>query len=272
MRRRAGRVALGSVGSGDGRDGRRADGEAAPALLELAGSEGLQVAQVHAMLREAVLNGEIPAGAERTQVALAQDLGVWRTPLREALRMLQREGLIASELGRRVQIAPLSSDDAEDLYVMRLSLETVALRLSVPALTSQAGAELEGLMAQMSHFQRVGDRRGMRPAHRAFHLGLVAGSGARGVVAIGELFDHAERYRLAFGAVTDSRFEERQAEHRELLDAVLDRDADRAVTALARHYVQTLRRVFEALDPEHDLDRIRRTLAVVAPSAVDTLG
>lgn len=250
----------------------RTEGEPAAGLIELAGREGLQVTQVHGMLREAILSGEIPAGAERTQVSLAQDLGVGRTPLREALRMLQREGLITSELGRRVQIAPLSSGDAEDLYVMRLSLETVALRLSVPSLSSQAVAELEGLMAQMSHFQRVGDRRGMRPAHRAFHLGLVAGAGDRGVAAIGELFDHAERYRLAFGATTESRWAERQAEHREILDAVLDQDPDRAAIALAGHYIQTLRRVFEALDPGHDLGRIRGTLALVAPSAVGALG
>jgi DNA-binding GntR family transcriptional regulator len=148
------------------------------------------VETVHELLRSSILRGEIPAGAITTQAALAAQLDVGRTPLREALRMLQSEGLVVSERNRQVQIADLSSDDAEQLYVMRIALETAAIRITVPTLTSDAFAEFEGLMAQMDHYMRVGDQPGMRAPHRRFHRTLVAAAGGRVSRVISELFDH----------------------------------------------------------------------------------
>ena len=66
------------------------------------------VAQVHEQLRDAILNGDIRPGIKTSQAELARDLGVGRTPLREAVRMLQDEGLVLAEPNRRVQIASLS--------------------------------------------------------------------------------------------------------------------------------------------------------------------
>src|SRR5213079_2359537 len=119
--------------------------------------DGQHVAVVHERLRDAILRGEIEAGATTSQTALAKQLDAGRTPLREALRMLQREGLVVSEPNRRVRIAELSSDDAEELYVMRIALEAVAVRITVPRLLSADVAELEGLLAQMTHFFNVHD-------------------------------------------------------------------------------------------------------------------
>ena len=233
--------------------------------------DGQHVTLVHERLRDAILRGEIPAGETVSQVTLATDLDAGRTPLRESLRLLQREGLVVSRPNQRVRIAPLSSSDAEELYVMRIALEVVALRLTVPGLSSQALAELEGLMAQMEHFQRTDDRPGLRVPHRAFHMLLVAGAGPRVVVTIGELFDHGERYRLAFGGTTPERWEERHAEHRSIVDAVSLRDVDAAAVALGRHYARTALRVFSSLDPGHNLAHLRATLATVAPGAETSL-
>ena len=181
------------------------DGEGG-AVSEGAGTrDGQNVLLVHDRLRDAILRGEIAAGETASQVTLARDLEVGRTPLREALRMLQREGLVVSEPNRRVRIAGLSAADMEAITVMRIGLETVAVRITVPTLQSGQIAELEGYMAQMDHFMRVGDTSGMRPAHRAFHQLLVAGAGDRIAEMLGEWFDHAERYRLQYGAQTKAR-------------------------------------------------------------------
>ena len=241
------------------------------AAREATPRDGQSVAAVHERLRDAILRGEIAAGATVSQIALAAELGVGRTPLREALRMLQRERLVVAEPNRRVLIAPLDSADAEELYVMRIALEVVALRLTVPSVSSPTLAELEGLMAQMDHFQRQEDRRGLRVPHRAFHMLLVAGAGTRVETMLGELFDHAERYRLAFGGTTPERWEERRAEHRSILDAVTERDADAAAVALGRHYARTATRVFSNLEPDRDLAHLRATLATVAPGAETSL-
>lgn len=227
--------------------------------------DGQNVAAVHERLRAAILQGEIPAGEATSQVTLARQLDVGRTPLREALRMLQREGLVISEPNRRVRVAELSSDDAEELYIIRISLEAVAIRITVPTLTSRDFAELEGYMAQMDHYMKVGDQRGMRVPHRGFHHLLVNAAGERVSREIAELFDHAERYRLSFGG--SGSYEERRAEHRRILDAAAAGEAGRAAVELAKHYAHTAALVFGAMDPAHDLARLHTTIATVAPGA-----
>src|SRR3954468_12610113 len=233
--------------------------------------DGQNVALVHDRLRAAILRGELPAGQTTSQVTLARDLDVGRTPLREALRLLQREGLIVSEPNRRVRIAALSSTDAEELYVLRIALGAVAIRITVPGLTSADFAELEGYMAQMDHYMRSDDRPGLRAPHRAFHDRLVHAAGERVTTTIGELFDHAERYRLRYGATTPERWDQRRAEHRAIVDAAAAGDANLAARHLAAHYAQTAALIFAAIDPAHDLARLRTTIATVAPGAEDAL-
>ena len=235
------------------------------------GRERHSLLGVHQRLREAIMRGEIAAGETTTQVTLARDFDIGRTPLREALRMLQREGLVVSEPNRRVRIAELSSSDAEQLYVMRIALEAIAARATVPLLSSADFAELEGFMAQMDHYERAEDRHGLRAPHQAFHARLVGGLGPRVTATLGEFFDHAERYRLVYGGATPALWERRRAEHREILDAAIAGDVDGAVRSLVCHYARTVALIFAGLDPGHDLTELRATITLVAPGCEDAL-
>jgi DNA-binding GntR family transcriptional regulator len=234
--------------------------------------EGQNVSVVHDRLRAAIVAGDLAAGRATSQVTLARELGVGRTPLREALRMLQREGLVISEPNRRVRIAELSSSDAEQLYIMRFALEGVAARITVPTLSSDDFAELEGYMAMMDHYMRADNYLGMRAPHRAFHLRFVGGAGQRVSGLIGDLFDHAERYRRAFGATSPGDgWDQRRAEHRAIIEAAATGDVDLTVRCLIAHYARTIAVIFEALDPEHDLARLRTAVTIVAPGAESAL-
>ena len=113
---------------------------------------GQNTEDVYERVRAAILDGDLAPGSVMSQVALAEELGISRTPLREALRMLQSEGLVEGEPNRRVRVAPISAKDLEELCVIRITLESEALRLSVPAMTSEDIARLEGYMAEMAHF------------------------------------------------------------------------------------------------------------------------
>jgi DNA-binding GntR family transcriptional regulator len=213
----------------------------------------------------AILHGELEPGSSISLVDLARAFGAGRTPLREALRLLQREGLVIATPNQRVRIATLTAADFEEIAIARLALESVAIRITVPTLTSADVAALEGYMAQMEHYQKVGDQVGLRVPHRAFHHSLVAGAGARVNAAIGELTDHAERYRLRFG--TFGTWEEHRAIHRAILDAAASGDANGAADRLAAHHVQTITLVFGVLDRDYDLNRLRTAMRAVAPSA-----
>ena len=84
-------------------------------MSDVTSRTGDNVVQVHEQLRAAILAGDVRPGAKTSQAELARDLDVGRTPLREAIRMLQSEGLIFTEPNRRVVIASLSIEDAEEL-------------------------------------------------------------------------------------------------------------------------------------------------------------
>jgi DNA-binding GntR family transcriptional regulator len=229
--------------------------------------DGQNVAMVHERLRLAILGGDIPPGQATSQLVLSQEFGVGRTPLREALRMLQHEGLVVSEPNRRVRIAELSVADLEQIYTMRLSLEAVAARITVPMLTPEDHAEIEGLMAQMDHLAEIGSPK-LCPTHRAFHCRFVSGAGERPTELMCQLFDHAERYRRIYEGGGPEKWARRHPEHRAIVDAAKSGDGDATADALAMHYVRTALSVASILDAEYSLDHLRTTVAAVAPGAL----
>ncbi len=219
---------------------------------------GQNTEDVYARVRGAILDGELAPGTVMSQVALAEELGISRTPLREALRMLQSERLVEAEPNRRVRVAPMSPGDLEELCIARVTLEAQAMRLSVPLMTPEDLAGLEGYMAEMAHYAQIEDYRRWTVPHRSFHRALTAPAGERLGDLLGQLFDHAERYRrlhIGHGPTPWAT-----AGHREILDAAKAGDRDRSAALLASHFARTGFEVAELLDPEYDPVLLRRTL------------
>jgi DNA-binding GntR family transcriptional regulator len=238
---------------------------------EPATRDGQSVSVVYEKLRQAILSGDIVPGQLTSQSELGADLEFSRTPLREALRMLQHEGLVVLQPNRRVRIGPLSAAEAEELYMMRVALEAMAVRLTVPALVPEDIAALEGIMAQLDHLFASGSP-SFPAAHKAFHMRFCARTGARPLAMISQLSDHAERYRIFYGAADPGHWERRRGQHRAILDAAAAGDAAAAAAALVVHYVDTARLVAAASEPPGDLSRLRATVEVVAPGALSALG
>jgi GntR family transcriptional regulator, rspAB operon transcriptional repressor len=211
---------------------------------------GQNTEDVYERVRAAILDGKLAPGAVMSQVALAEELGISRTPLREALRMLQGEGLVESEPNRRVRVAPMTPADLEQLYVMRVTLEAEALRLSVPLMTPEDLARLEGFMAEMAHYAEAKDYRRWVVPHRQFHRALTMPTGRRVNDLLGQLFDHAERYRRLHIGHGPSAWA--TAGHREILDACKAGDRDISAGRLASHLARTGLEVIELLDSGYD--------------------
>jgi DNA-binding GntR family transcriptional regulator len=226
---------------------------------------GLGTEAVYQRVREAILDGEIAPGTTMSQVALADDLGISRTPLREALRMLQSEGLVDAERNRRVRVAPVTPGDLEELCVMRVTLEAEAIRLSVPRMRAENLARLEGFNAEMAHFAQAKDYRRWTVPHQAFHRALTAPAGGRFATTLGQLFDHAERYRRMHVGHGPSAWA--TADHRRILDACKAGDRDAAARELANHLAWTAFELIEMLEPGREPALLRETLGDVTRSA-----
>src|SRR6266566_6571488 len=97
-------------------------------------------------LRDQIIRGEIPEGAQLRQDAIATQFQVSRIPVREALRQLDAEGLIAIVPNRGAIVPTLSPDDIEELFSIRALLEPEVLKLSIPHLTQEDFAEAQAIL------------------------------------------------------------------------------------------------------------------------------
>src|SRR5213078_3588550 len=128
---------------------------------------------LYRLLREQILDGELPPGAPISQAGLAVRYGVTRTPMREALRLLQREGLVDAEFNRRVRVSRLSIEELEQLYAQRILQEALAVRLSVPRFSESDLHDLRSLHEQMIELANPQTYIEWEHAHREFHALLV---------------------------------------------------------------------------------------------------
>lgn len=190
---------------------------------------------VHDRLRRMILDGEFPPDSEISQIVLSRRLECSRTPLREALRLLEREGLVVSEGAYRlVRIGSLSMVDLDDLYALRVMGEGLAIWLTVPTLRSADFEALERDLAATTS--------GDLDAHRQFHRRLRAGAGPRLSDHLERLFEHAERYQREYmdqAMDVTSAVEQKRDQHRAILDACIAGDRSKARSLLVDHVADT---------------------------------
>jgi DNA-binding GntR family transcriptional regulator len=229
------------------------------------GSAELSTEVVHGRLRNAILRGELDPKVPLSQVQLAARLGVSRTPLREALRMLQREGLIYSEPNRRVRVAELSVADLEQLYAVRVMLEALAVRLTLPRFEAQDLADLAESLASMTEL-RGEDLDLWEAAHKRFHGLLRRHAGDRIRRLAADLSDHTERYRRVYLAEPRA-WSAAAAEHAAIVSACESGDVTEASVQLARHLARTALTLMAVFEPEHEPAAVREALRLVTAGA-----
>jgi DNA-binding GntR family transcriptional regulator len=223
--------------------------------------------RLHRELRAQILSGQLPPGAPLSQVQLARALGVGRTPLREAMRMLEREGLVEASYNQRVRVASTSTAELEQIYARRIVLEAVCVRASIRLFTAAELDRLEELRVEMDAF--LPDPRGQLEAwerpHLEFHRLLIAHGGSRLIDEIGHLQDHSARYRAILGERIRASFVPGAREHGLLVAACRERDRDGAAHLLARHLGRAGVKMLAAADPAHDHLVLREAVALVGP-------
>jgi DNA-binding GntR family transcriptional regulator len=221
---------------------------------------------VYAQLRKQILTGVLTPGLVVSQVQLARELGVSRTPLREAVRMLQREGLVAGEANRMIRIASFSIADVEELYAVRIANEALAIRLTVPKMTDDDDAALDQSIADLSRTAIEGDTDAWNIYHRTFHTRLVSGSGKRLRTLLSELYDYAERYRHLYRTAEPRAMSIGAQEHEQIVEACHARDGVRASDELVRHLSRTALTALTAIAPEYEPALVRSALRALLSS------
>lgn len=216
----------------------------------LFGANGLPATKgetAYRALRARIIAGDHEPGEVLNQEALARSLGISTTPLREALRRLAAEGLVAVESHRDARVTSLTAEESRDLVELRLALDPLAVRLAAERrgpTDIQRIKESFALMGESTNLGTLVDP----DAHRVFHESLYRASQNQLLIAtLDQLWDKAERYRrfaaresIRSKADLQAKRARKAAEHQRLLECVLSGDGAGAASVMRAHISHSL--------------------------------
>jgi DNA-binding GntR family transcriptional regulator len=197
-------------------------------------------------IRNAIVNGTIPAGSRVAEPDLAERFGISRTPVREALRQLESEGFIIVVPRKGAIVASLSAKDISDFYDLKMVLEGYAARLATRALTD---ADIDRMAEVNDSMLAAALNQEWRKAielHNEFHEIFVAASGNDRLAAIDRnLVMQFQRFRLILAMHGSIEGSARQ--HREIIAAFRDRDAELAESLVRKNAAYGKKRLLKEL-------------------------
>jgi DNA-binding GntR family transcriptional regulator len=206
-----------------------------PALESLTDDRSTLTSRALDALRAAIVDGRLAAGERYSVAQLAERFGVSRTPVREALLVLERQGVVRFERNRGVRVLETTAHDLEEVFALRLLLEVPATRRACALLDDDDLAALGHELDVMTRLAGEGDEAAFMAHDKRFHEIVLQGSGNRRLSAIvSQLRDHV-RFR---GASTVGRSRDLQAilaEHVVILDALRARDPEASARAMREH-------------------------------------
>ena len=204
--------------------------------------DGITGARVADELREAILRGVYPPGTRLRQEELAGQYGASRVPVREALRLLESEGLGTTVANAGAWIARLSLQECVELYQVRERIEPLLLRYSMPELSE---GQIDRLAELADTMARTTDVEHFLELDREFHLGSYAGAGTTFLgPTVQRLWNTTQHYRRAFTRLLDDESNRIvHDEHHMLVAAIRERDSDDAERILLGHIRRTRRQL-----------------------------
>lgn len=203
---------------------------------------GAATAHVADRVREAIIRGAYPPGTRIRQEELAEETGASRVPVREALRVLEAEGLVTLVANTGAWVSSLSLGECQEIYRVRERVEPLLLRMSGPGLSGPVLDELEALAERMSASD---DPEAFLELDRSFHLLTYTGTSTVVLTdLVHRLWNRTQAYRRIYTRLMDDRARRTvHDEHRLIVGALRDHDIDAAVSLLAGHIRRTRRQL-----------------------------
>ena len=191
--------------------------------------------QVAERLRVAIDSGELAPGVRLNEVELCNDMGVSRTPLREAIRSLATEGLVELQPNRGAIVSVISREDVTEILPIMASLEGLGGRLAAVNMEWEKILQVRNIHNQMIGHYRNGAVDDYFETNRLIHELITEGSGNQTLVdTINNLSAKVRRARFSAHMTAES-WAKAVAEHEEIIDALESRDSDRLEAVLIQH-------------------------------------
>ncbi len=206
------------------------------------------------VLRHGIITGEIPAGERIVETEYAARLHISRTPLREALRRLERDGLVEYEMRRGVMVRAFTLDDVDEIYTIRNALEMLTLPAIIEKATKDDIASLRQKLSEMDRLIARNDVESLSPLTRAFHAQLTKICAQKRILRV---IESQDEYITRFSGMAIRKVEnlmESHKEHYQLVDFVEKRDLEGFRTLMQHHIDDSKRLCLIALKEQFHYD------------------
>jgi DNA-binding GntR family transcriptional regulator len=228
--------------------------------------------RVHARIRQLILDGTLAAGSTISQVELAHGLGVSRTPLREAIRMLQEEGLVVAEINRHTRVAGFKPEELDAVYGARVMMETLAISTTVDQLSDSDIGEMSARLLAMDGAAARQDASTWSREHIGFHSVSFSRANPEIKEMINAFSERAERYRAMYQHASTRLGAGREGEHEAIRKACAERSGPAAVVLQSRHLAKTALTLIAHMAPEYEPKTLRIAVQLAAKMSNGTGG
>lgn len=206
--------------------------------LEHAGHGSLG-SKIFNILRDRILNEEYDKGQKLNEVALSKELHISRTPIREALKQLELEGLVRSEPNKGVFVIGFSHRDINDMLEIRYVLEGLAVELAIDRINAVQLDKIKEAYLAMEEASKVGNEEKFNDANIAFHESIYKGTQSQYFEQLLRDINYYIHVTSRHSIKQPNRLESAAVEHREIYEAILAGDKKKAVEKVKNHIRKT---------------------------------
>lgn len=199
-------------------------------------------------LRDMIVHGELPPAAKLNERVLCERLGVSRTPLREAIRTLASEGLVALQPNRGAIVTPLTLATVREIFEVIGALEALAGHLACRHVTDAQLGEIRAMHFEMLAAHARGDLAQYFRANQAIHFAIVAAGGNATLATTYRNLNANVRRARYMANLSRTRWDKAVAEHEDMLAALAARDGERLQRLLAEHLGAKMLAVLAAIE------------------------
>jgi len=199
--------------------------------------------KVYQVLKAEIIKGSLKPGTKLLEGKIAEQMGVSRTPVREALKELAAEGFAKMTPNQGIVINNISIEDLQEVLQIRVVLEGLAARLAAKMIKEKEIKELEKILRKMEYYTKKGDILDFSRRATEFHALVVNACGNNKLIQIRKnLYDQAHRYRM--GSLNNpGRLKYSLEEHRKIVEALKRKDSEQADRLSQKHIENVLENI-----------------------------
>ncbi len=203
--------------------------------------------EVYKELEHSILDGTFQAGDSLIETKLSEQLGVSRTPIREALRQLEHEELVRTVPNRGAVVIGISTKDIEDMYTIRIAIEGLASQWAAESATLEQIEQLREIVELQEFYAQKNEPLQIWQLDSRFHTLLYSVCGSRILKhTLGNFHNYVQKAR-EISITAEGRISALVSEHRAIFDAIASRDSEKAKILTEQHIINAKNSVLKKL-------------------------